>query len=114
MNKPNLSGEEDKYIEQTGGFFYQSNAFKDLKASTTTKVNKDKLVYEFQVFLQLYKEKLVIKFDDKHINGENIKGREMHKEYNLRDILSCRAICGEELDERGLNVPKVIQIFIFK
>jgi hypothetical protein len=31
---------------------------------------------------------LRIKMDDKHINGDNIKGREVVKEIELRDVLS--------------------------
>jgi hypothetical protein len=35
---------------------------------------------------------LKTKMDDKHINGDNIKVREIVKDINLRDILS--AVCG--------------------
>ena len=43
---------------------------------------------EFVANIDLYEQKILIKLDDSHHMGGNLKGREITKEYNLRDILS--------------------------
>lgn len=43
---------------------------------------------EFIASIDLYEQKIIIKLDDSHSNGTNLSGREVTKEFSLRDVLS--------------------------
>lgn len=76
----NKEGETDpmKVLVSSGGFFLIGNSEEKGKP--------------LQAQFELFRHMLRIKMDDKHINGDNIKGREIVKDIDLRDILS--AVCG--------------------